>query len=99
MIKETPDGFEFQVFVQPRSSKNQIAGRHGDALKVRLTAPPVDGAANALCVKYLAKCLGVPKSALEIVAGHTGRTKRIRVVCTAGAAEKSRLRASIASLF
>ena len=54
-----------------------IAGRHGDTLKIKLTAPPVDGAANKMCVQYLAKFLKIPKSSLEIISGHTGRTKRI----------------------
>ena len=76
-IRETADGIVFKIFVQPKSSRNMIAGAHGDALKVKLTAPPVDNAANKLCVKYLAKCLKVPKSALEIVSGHTSRTKQL----------------------
>jgi len=77
LIKETAHGLAFNVFVQPRSSKNEIVGRHGDALKIKLTAPPVEGAANSLCVKFLAKCIGVPRSSIEIVSGHTGRNKRI----------------------
>ncbi|MBW1867264.1 MAG: DUF167 domain-containing protein [Deltaproteobacteria bacterium] len=74
-INERPDGISFKIFVQPKSSKNTVTGLHGDALKIRLTAPPVDNAANRLCIKYLAKCLKVPKSALEILSGHTGRNK------------------------
>ncbi len=74
-INQRPEGISFKVFVQPKSSKNMIAGLHGDALKIRLTAPPVDNAANRLCIKYLAKCLKVPKSALGILSGHTGRNK------------------------
>ena len=54
-----------------------IVGLYGDALKIKLTAPPVDGAANKLCIKYLAKCLVVPKSSLEIISGHTSRTKQV----------------------
>jgi len=56
-----------------------LAGRHGDALKIKLTAPPIEGAANKLCITFLAKRLELPKSSLEIVSGHTGRTKRILV--------------------
>jgi len=56
-----------------------IAGLHGDAIKIKLTAPPVGGEANKMCVKFLSKCLGVPKSSLEIVSGQTGRTKRILI--------------------
>jgi len=76
-LKETSQGIVLKVFVQPRSAKNMIAGQHGDALKIKLTAPPVDGAANKMCIQYLAKFLKVPKSALEIISGHTSRTKRI----------------------
>ena len=76
-LKEHPEGIVFKIFVQPRSSKNTIAGIHGDALKIKLTAPPVDNAANKMCVQFLAKCLGVSKSSLEIMSGHTGRNKQI----------------------
>ena len=100
-ITETEQGLTFQVYVQPRSSKNQIVGVHGDALKVRLTAPPVDGAANAMCVQYLAKCLGMPKSAVEIVSGQTSRTKRILVLFPQGPVTpvaKGRLMAAVRKL-
>ena len=78
------DALLFRIYVQPKSSKNVIAGLHadplkGDALKVKITAPPVDGAANTMCIKFFAKLLGVSKSSLEIVSGHTARTKRLRV--------------------
>ena len=76
-IEDKPNGIVFKVFVQPRSSKNSIAGLHGDALKIRLKAPPVDNAANKMCLKYLAKCLKVSGARLEIVSGHTGRSKRV----------------------
>ena len=76
-IRKNPDGVIFKVFVQPRSSKNTICGLHGDALKIKLTAPPVDNAANQMCTKFLAKLLGVPKSSIEILSGQTGRTKQV----------------------
>jgi uncharacterized protein len=78
-ISENPEGFVLTLFVQPRSSRNMIAGLHGQALKIRLTAPPVDNAANRMCVQYLSKCLNVPKSAIEILTGQTGRTKQVLV--------------------
>jgi hypothetical protein len=78
-MSERPEGFVLTIFVQPRSSKNAVCGLHGEALKIRLTAPPVDNAANRMCLEYLSKCLKVPKSALEIVSGHTGRTKQVLV--------------------
>ena len=68
-------GVLLKIFVQPRSSKNQITGLYGDALKIRLKAAPIDGAANSMCIEYLAKCLGLPKSSLEIISGQTSRRK------------------------
>lgn len=54
-----------------------IIGLYGDALKIKLTAPPVDNAANMMCVKFLAKALNVAKSSLDIIAGHTSRNKQV----------------------
>lgn len=84
MIEQSTDGLLFTITVQPRSSKNAVVGRHGDTLKVKLTAPPVDGAANKACVAFLAKQLGVAKSQMEIVSGQTARTKKIRCRCVPG---------------
>ncbi len=78
-ITEKPEGIILTVFIQPRSSKNMIAGLHGDALKIKLTAPPVNNAANRMCIQYLSKQLKVAKSSLKIVAGHTSRLKQILV--------------------
>ena len=78
-IQLHPEGLVLKIFVLPRSSKNMLAGRHGGALKLKLTAPPVEGAANKMCITFLARHLGLPKSSLEIVSGHTGRTKLILV--------------------
>ena len=76
-ISAHPQGIIFKVFIQPRSSKNMIVGQHGDSLKLKLTAPPVSGAANKMCVKFLAKRLSVSPSSLEIISGHGSRTKKI----------------------
>jgi uncharacterized protein (TIGR00251 family) len=76
-IKEGPWGFEVKIFVQPRSSRNSVEGPHGDALKIKLKAPPVDGAANKMCIEFLSKLSRVPKSTLEVISGHSSRTKRI----------------------
>lgn len=76
-VKETTASLEFKVLVVPRSSKNQIVGGHGDALKVKLTAPPVDGAANKMCLDFLARTFQVPKASLEIVTGQSGRHKLV----------------------
>ena len=76
-VQEKAEGLTFKILVQPRSSKNMIAGLHGDALKIKLTAPPVDNAANRMSIAFLSKALGVPKSSLEIISGHTGRNKQV----------------------
>jgi uncharacterized protein (TIGR00251 family) len=67
------------VIATPRAGVTALAGIDGDALRVRVAAPPVDGAANAALVRYLADLLGVPKSRVEVLAGQTGRRKRILV--------------------
>ncbi|MEO8433723.1 MAG: DUF167 domain-containing protein [Pyrinomonadaceae bacterium] len=81
MLKYTKqDGsVTFQVRVVPRASRSEIAGEHDGALRVRVTAPPVDGAANEEVKRLIARRLGVPRSAVEIVAGETSRLKRLRV--------------------
>jgi uncharacterized protein (TIGR00251 family) len=76
-MRKHSKGIVFQVIIQPRSSKNMIVGQHGDSLKLKLTAPPVSGAANKMCVKFLAKRLAVSPSSLEIISGHASRTKKI----------------------
>ncbi|PLX79523.1 MAG: YggU family protein [Desulfuromonas sp.] len=78
-LREHPDGVQLALFVQPRASKNRVVGLQGDELKVRLTSPPVDGAANKLCIQFFSKLFKTPKSSLEIVAGETSRHKRLLV--------------------
>ena len=65
--------------MQPRARTNEIVGRHGDALKVRLTAPPVDGAANEALVELLAATFGIPRRAVTIVTGASSRTKVVEL--------------------
>jgi len=67
------------LHIQPGAKKTEITGLHGDALKIRLAAPPVDGKANAALIAFLAKTCGVPKSSVELVSGDTSRAKRVRV--------------------
>lgn len=67
------------IYVQPRASKSQICGLHNGALKLRLAAPPVDGAANEECRSFFSRLFKVPKSAVTIIAGETSRHKRLRV--------------------
>ncbi len=78
-IRAVPDGVEITVRVQPRASRSEIVGMHDDALKVRVKAPPVEGAANDELTKLLAKKLKVPRSSVEVVRGHTARSKTVRV--------------------
>jgi uncharacterized protein (TIGR00251 family) len=65
--------------VQPRAKRTEVVGRHGAAIKIRLKAPPVDGAANDELVRFIAQRLGVARSAVTITAGVTGRAKRVVV--------------------
>ena len=78
-VQEGDDSVTFEVRVAPRASRNAIAGVHEGALKVSLTAPPVEGAANEALRKLLAKALGVPKSNIEIIRGERGRNKVLRI--------------------
>ena len=78
-IKSTPDGVTISVHVAPRASTNKVMGVHNGALKVALTAPPVDGAANRALVEFIAKKLDVPRSAVTIVSGLASRNKVIQV--------------------
>ena len=80
-INNSPSGATFAIKVHPRAKKNAITGEVGDALKVSLTAPPVDGKANEACIEFFAKLLKVPRSSVTIAAGQTSRNK---VICVAG---------------
>ncbi|KJS32439.1 MAG: hypothetical protein VR64_06845 [Desulfatitalea sp. BRH_c12] len=91
----TSDGVTFWVLVQPRASKKEIVGLHQDALKIKLTAPPVEGAANKQCIEVLADALERPKTTLTIIAGLTNRRKQVLVQArhgTMAAAEKEAVR-------
>jgi uncharacterized protein (TIGR00251 family) len=77
---ETRQGaVRFTVHAQPRASRTELIGWHGDAVKIRVAAPPVEGAANAELIALLAKKLGVPKSAVRILKGERGRRKLVEV--------------------
>ncbi len=78
-IRETGDGITFAVRIHPRARKNAITGEIGDALKVSLTTPPIDGRANEACIEFFAKLLRVPRSSVTIASGLTSRNKVIRV--------------------
>jgi uncharacterized protein (TIGR00251 family) len=78
-MNETAGGIQLTVQAVPRAAKNEILGVHGGALKIRLTAPPVDGKANDALIRFLADALEVPRANIEIRVGQTGRKKVVRV--------------------
>lgn len=79
-ISKTATGVRFGVRVQPRASKNEVAGVYGTALKIRLQAPPVDGAANAALILFLADLLGVSRGSVRIISGESSRDKVVEIV-------------------
>jgi hypothetical protein len=78
-IVATATGVRVSVRVQPRASANEVAGIHGDGLRIRLTAPPVEGAANDALVDFLAKSLGIARRDITIVAGSSSRSKIVEL--------------------
>ena len=78
-IHDSSEGVTFAVKVHPRAKKNAITGELGDALRVCLTAPPIDGRANDACIDFFAKLLKLPRSSVTIASGQTSRTKTIRI--------------------
>lgn len=86
------DGASFAVKVHPRAKKNAITGELSEALKVSLTAPPVDGEANAACIEFFAKLLKVPRSSVTIASGQSSRAKVIRVAGLSAEEVRTRLR-------
>ncbi len=77
--RTTAEGIVFSIYVQPRASANAVSGLHENAVKIRLTAPPVDNAANKMCIKFLSGQLKIPASRMEIIAGHAGRNKKVLI--------------------
>ena len=78
-IADSKTGVTFPVKVHPRAKKNALTGEIGDALKVSLAAPPIEGRANEACISFFAKILNLPRSSITIAAGHNSRKKLIRV--------------------
>jgi uncharacterized protein (TIGR00251 family) len=73
------DAIIFSVRVVPRASRSEVVGAHDGALRVRVAAPPVEGAANEELVRTLSQALGVPRRAVEITGGHASKVKQVRV--------------------
>jgi uncharacterized protein (TIGR00251 family) len=78
-VQDGIQGVSFAVKVHPRAKKDAITGELGDALKVSLTTPPIEGRANEACIEFFAKLLKVPRSSVTIASGQTSRNKVIRV--------------------
>ncbi|MGA9526694.1 MAG: DUF167 domain-containing protein [Terriglobales bacterium] len=91
VVRDRTNGVTFAIKVHPRAKKNAITGEVGDALKVALTVPPVDGKANEACIEFFAKLLKVPRSSVTIAAGQTSRDKVIRVAGVTGDQVRERL--------
>lgn len=91
-IHESAAGVTFAVKVHPRARKNAITGEVGDALKLSLTAPPVEGKANAACIEFFANLLMLPRSSITIASGESRRNKVIRVAGLSAEELRKRLR-------
>ena len=78
-IEDRPSGVRISIHVQPRASRTEIAGVHGDALKIRLTSPPVDGAANEALVIFLTERFALPRNAITIISGAQSRAKVVEI--------------------
>jgi uncharacterized protein (TIGR00251 family) len=78
-VKEVTGGVTFAARVQPRAKRNAVVGDIGEAVKIALTAPPVEGRANEACVEFLAELLGVARGAVTIISGETSRNKVVQV--------------------
>jgi len=78
-IRKSSEGAIIDVYVQPKASKNELVGVHEHAVKIRLTAPPVEGEANKECLRFISKVLDVSRSSLALVQGHKSRRKSILV--------------------
>ena len=76
-IKETEHGIILRVHVVPRAVRSQLAGVHGDALKLKIMASPVEGQANAECIRFLSDILGINKKQVKILSGHRSKKKTI----------------------
>jgi len=79
-VSACDDGLVLRLYIQPKASRDSIVGLHGDEVKVAITAPPVDGKANAHLVKFLAKQFRVAKSQVTIEKGELGRHKQVKII-------------------
>lgn len=94
-VNETSAGVSFSVRVEPRARRNAIVGELGDSLKVALAAPPVDGKANAACIRLFAEALNLPRASVTVASGQASRNKVIRVRGITAAEVEKRLRSDV----
>jgi uncharacterized protein len=87
-IKESAAGVTFAVRIHPRAKRDAVTGEHGDALKIALTAPPVEGRANEALIAFLSALLKVPRASVSIAAGQSSRNKVVRVAGISAAAAR-----------
>jgi hypothetical protein len=80
MFKQTAEGVEISLYIQPKASKTEIIGEHNGLLKIKIKSPPVDGQANAEVIEFLSKSLGIPKRQVEFLKGDKSREKKVRVL-------------------
>lgn len=94
-LSETAKGVTFAVKVHPRARKNAITGTVGDALKLALTAPPVEGRANQAVIEFFAEVFQIPRASVTIASGETSRNKVVKVAGLSRAAVEQRLAAAL----
>jgi len=90
-VRERNGGVTFQVKIQPRAKKNAITGEAGEALKLALTAPAIEGRANQACIEFFAKLLKVPRSSVTIATGERNRLKVVQIAGLTAAQFRQRL--------
>lgn len=79
MIETVKGGVRLHLFIQPKSSKNEVVGSHNGLLKIKITAPPVDGKANECLIEFLSDVFDIPKRDITIIRGETGRNKTVEL--------------------
>lgn len=77
---QTPEGLSLRIYLQPRAARNRVVGLRGDAIKITLTAPPIEGRANMALVAFLSRFLKLPRSAVALESGTKSRGKRVRII-------------------
>ncbi|WP_386689129.1 DUF167 family protein YggU [Lonepinella sp. MS14437] len=79
-IEKVENGLRLRILLQPKASRDAVVGLHDDELKISITAPPIDGAANAHLLKYLSKLFKVPKSVIQLEKGELNRHKQVFIL-------------------